>query len=49
MWYFHTTPRINQHSPLDTLTPKHTKKEEKALNNKQGTEKEHIAEGDRVL
>jgi hypothetical protein len=34
------TPGINQHSTLDRLTPPHPAKK-----NKQGTEKEHAAEG----
>jgi hypothetical protein len=37
------TPRINQHSPLNRLTSHPQKK--KKMNNKQGTEKEHTAEG----
>jgi hypothetical protein len=37
------TPEINQHSLLDRLSPPPHKK--KNLNNKQGTEKEHAAEG----
>jgi hypothetical protein len=45
------TPGINQHTPLDRLThcpAKQTNKQTKQpkkLNNKQGTEKKHAAEG----
>jgi hypothetical protein len=39
------TPGINQHSSLDRLTPCPEKNKTKNLNNKQGTEKEHKAEG----
>jgi hypothetical protein len=38
------TPGQNHRSPLDRLTPHPAKKKEKQ-NNKQGTEKEHAAEG----
>jgi hypothetical protein len=46
------TPGINQHSPLDRLTPppsKKTKQNKKTLSNKQGTENKHAAEGMGVL
>jgi hypothetical protein len=42
MQYSHNHPWNKQHSPLDRLTPRTTKR--KKLNNKQGTEKEHAAE-----
>jgi hypothetical protein len=35
----------NQHSPLDRLTPTLQNKTKQNLNNKQETEKEHVAEG----
>jgi hypothetical protein len=42
-------PGINQHSPLGRLIPAPSKKPKKSktkkLNNKQGTKKEHTAEG----
>jgi hypothetical protein len=40
------TPGINQHNSLDRLNPAlQKKKKKKQLNNKQGSEKEHAAEG----
>jgi hypothetical protein len=39
------TTVINQHSPLDRLTPCSARKKKTQLNNKHRTEKEHAAEG----
>jgi hypothetical protein len=45
MQYSHNYPGIKQHSPLDRLTPA-LQKNQKILNNKQGTEKECAEEGE---
>jgi hypothetical protein len=41
-WYYHSNPWDKPHRPLGRLTPAPPTKK---LNNKQGTEKEHAAEG----